>query len=58
LIDDARLFDGTGGYPDAGTFANWIEERRPGTSVTFDGDIIRCIFDTTEKARPGRPDDL
>jgi hypothetical protein len=48
LIDDARLFDGTGGYPRLDAFTAWVEERRPGTSVTVDGDIIRCVFDARE----------
>ena len=47
LIDDARLFDGTGGYPQVDAFACWIQERRAGTSVRVDGDIIRCVFDAT-----------
>ena len=45
LIDDARLFDGTCGYPRADAFASWIAERRAGTNVSVDGDIIRCVFD-------------
>lgn len=48
LIDDARLFDGTGGYPRVDAFAGWIEERRAGTRVSVDGDIIRCVFDAKE----------
>ena len=47
LIDDARLFDGTGGYPHLDAFTAWVAERRPGTRVTVDGDIIRCVFDGT-----------
>jgi hypothetical protein len=45
LIDDARLFDGTGGYPRLDEFTTWVEQRRPGTNITIDGDIIRCVFD-------------
>ncbi len=45
LIDDARLFDGTGGYPRLDEFTTWVQQRRPGTNVTVDGDIIRCVFD-------------
>ena len=45
LIDDARLFDGTDGYPRLEAFTAWVEEMRPGTRVTVDGDIIRCVFD-------------
>jgi hypothetical protein len=44
LIDDARLFDGTGGYPRVEAFASWIREHRPGTHVSVEGDIIRCVF--------------
>ncbi len=45
LIDDARLFDGTGGYPRLDEFTRWVQKQRPGTNVTVDGDIIRCVFD-------------
>ena len=44
LIDDARLFDGTGGYPRLEAFTAWVAQQRPGTHVTVDGDIIRCVF--------------
>lgn len=47
LIDDARLFDGTCGYPRVDAFVSWIQERRAATSVSVDGDIIRCVFDAT-----------
>jgi hypothetical protein len=50
LIDDARLFDGTDGYPRLEAFTAWVEEARPGTRVTVDGDIIRCVFDGTQPA--------
>ena len=45
LIDDARLFDGTGGYPRLHAFTAWVKTQRPGTNVTIDGDISRCVFD-------------
>ena len=45
LIDDARLFDGTGGYPRLDELTAWVKARRPGTHVSVDGDIIRCVFD-------------
>jgi len=45
LIDDARLFDGTGGYPELQSFMRSVAELRSGTVVSVDGDIIRCIFD-------------
>ncbi len=48
LIDDARLFDGTGGYPRLEEFTAWVKERRPGTAVRTDGDIIRCVFDAED----------
>ncbi len=47
LIDDARLFDGTAGYPRLEEFIAWVEQRRPGTRVSVDGDIIRCLFDVS-----------
>lgn len=45
LIDDARLFDGTGGYPPLQRFMQSVAALRSGTVVSVDGDIIRCIFD-------------
>ena len=48
LIDDARLFDGTSGYPRLDTFMRWVTEQRPRTRVSADGDIIRCVFDTSD----------
>jgi hypothetical protein len=48
LIDDARLFVGTDGYPRLEEFTSWVEQQRPGTRVSVDGDIIRCAFDATE----------
>jgi hypothetical protein len=45
LIDDARLFDGTGGYPPLEEFTAWVKQQRPGTTIRTDGDIIRCVFD-------------
>jgi hypothetical protein len=48
LIDDARLFDGTSGYPRLGEFMAWVREQRPGTSVRTDADIIRCVFEAGE----------
>jgi len=45
LIDDARLFDGTGGSPRLDELTRWVGQRRPGTHVSVDGDIIRCVFD-------------
>ncbi len=46
LIDDARLFDGTDGYPSLEAFTTLVVRERPGTTVEVDGDIIRCRFDT------------
>ena len=45
LIDDARLFDGTGGYPTLDGLTAWVKARRSGIDVSVDGDIIRCVFD-------------
>jgi hypothetical protein len=53
LIDDARLFDGTGGYPRLEDFLPWIRARRAGTDVTVDGDIIRCVFDAERTTTTG-----
>jgi hypothetical protein len=41
LIDDARLFDGTDGYPPLDRVRALAEELRPGWSFTVDSDIIR-----------------
>jgi len=45
LIDDARLFDGTSGYPALDAFTQWVSKQRPHTHVSAEGDIIRCLFD-------------
>jgi hypothetical protein len=45
LIDDARLFDGTNGYPGLDEFTGWVKQRRPGTSIRVSGDAIHCVFD-------------
>ena len=47
LIDDARLFDGTAGYPTLSELRSWIERDRPGSDVRIEDDIIRCTFDGT-----------
>lgn len=47
LIDDARLFDGSAGYPTIADVRAWVERSRPGSAVTVDGDIIRCALDGT-----------
>lgn len=47
LIDDARLFDGTDSYPRLDELTTWVKARRPGTHVSIDGDIIRCVFDAS-----------
>lgn len=45
LIDDARLFDGTGGYPTIPELRARILRERPGSDVRVENDIIRCSFD-------------
>jgi len=45
LIDDARLFDGSAGYPAIPELREWIQRERPGSDVHVADDIIRCAFD-------------
>ncbi len=45
LIDDARLFDGTAGYPTIPELRAWIQRQRPGSDVRVEDDIIRCACD-------------
>jgi hypothetical protein len=45
LIDDARLFDGTGGYPRLEELRAWVTRARPDAAVEVADDIIRCVFD-------------
>ena len=45
LIDDARLFDGTAGYPTISELREWIQSERPGSEMRVEDDIIRCAFD-------------
>jgi len=48
LIDDARLFTGTDGYPTMAELGAWVERERPGSRVELDADIIRCAFDAAD----------
>jgi hypothetical protein len=48
LIDDARLFIGTAGYPTIDDLRALIVRARPGSRVELEGDIIRCAFDATD----------
>ena len=48
LIDDARLFTGTDGYPTIDELRTWVERERPGSRVDVDGDIIRCALDAAD----------
>jgi hypothetical protein len=48
LIDDARLFDGRGGYPTIPELRSVIEQHRPESSVEVNDDIIRCAFDVKD----------
>jgi hypothetical protein len=50
LIDDARLFDGTGGYPTIAELRERIHRERPGSEVQVEDDIIRCAFDAGQDA--------
>jgi hypothetical protein len=45
LIDDARLFDGTAGYPTVSELREWIHRERPGSEMRVEDDIIRCALD-------------
>ena len=48
LIDDARLFTGTDGYPTIDELRTWVERERPGSRVDVDADIIRCALDAAD----------
>lgn len=48
LIDDARLFTGTQGYPTLDDLRAEVERERPGSRVDLAADIIRCAFDSTD----------
>ncbi len=43
LIDDARLFDGTGGYPALDDVRRWVCECRPDLAWSVERDIIRLV---------------
>jgi len=42
LIDDARLFDGTDGYPTLETVSSLIATHRPSTPMSISDDVIAC----------------
>lgn len=42
LIDDARLFDGTNGYPTVDVVSSLVAAHRPGTPATIENDIVVC----------------
>jgi hypothetical protein len=42
LIDDARLFDGTNGYPTLDVVSSLVAERRPENPATIENDIVVC----------------
>ncbi len=48
LIDDARLFTGTDGYPALAELGEWVGRERPGSRVELHADIIRCSFDAAD----------
>jgi hypothetical protein len=48
LIDDARLFTGSDGYPTIDELRTWVERERPGSRVDVDADIIRCALDAAD----------
>jgi hypothetical protein len=41
LIDDMRVFDGTGGYPTVPELVQWIRDADPGGTVEVEDDILR-----------------
>jgi hypothetical protein len=48
LIDDARLFRGTEGYPTIPELVAWIEHARPGSDVRIADDIVQCSLDARD----------
>jgi len=48
LIDDARLFTGSAGYPTIEELRGWLVRERPGSDVQVEDDIIRCAFDVED----------
>lgn len=48
LIDDARLFNGTDGYPSLAELAARVTRERPGSAVRVEADIIRCTLDASD----------
>ncbi len=48
LIDDARLFTGSAGYPTIEELRGWIARERPGSDVQVRDDIIRCALDVED----------
>lgn len=45
LVDDARLFDGTDGYPTLSALRARVLQERPDTRIEVADDIVRCVFD-------------
>lgn len=43
LIDDARLFNGSDGYPTIESIREYVLKKRPQTSFTLEDDIIRIV---------------
>jgi hypothetical protein len=41
LIDDARLFQGSGGYPTLAKLASMLRDNRPDLKMSVDADVIR-----------------
>ena len=42
LVDDARLFDGTNGYPTLDIVSSLVAAHRPQTPATIENDIVVC----------------
>jgi hypothetical protein len=44
LIDDARLFNGEGDYPEIGQLTKYIQNKDPRYNVSVDNDMIRYVI--------------
>lgn len=42
LVDDARLFDGTNGYPTMDAVSSLVATHRPNSPASVDNDVVVC----------------